>query len=43
MRFATVKKLDVQALLTLHRTQRLLVKQRTQTVNSLRGQSRSSG
>ena len=43
MRFAAVKELDVQALLTLHRTRRLLVKQRTQTVNSLRGQCAEFG
>ena len=37
MRFAAVKDLDAQALQSLHRTRRLLVKQRTQMLNSLRG------
>ena len=43
MRFAVVKSLGAQALLSLHRTRRLLVKQRTQMVNSLRGQCAEFG
>ena len=38
MRFAARKEVDVQAMLALHRTRRLLIKQRTQMLNSLRGQ-----
>ena len=43
MRFAALKDLDVQAMLTLHRSRRLLIKQRTQTINSLRGQCAEFG
>ena len=43
MRFAAVKGLDAQALQSLHRTRRLLVKQRTQILNSLRGQCAEFG
>ena len=43
MRFAALKDVDVQAMLALHRTRRLLIKQRTQTINSLRGQCAEFG
>ena len=43
MRFAALKDLDMQAMLALHRTRRLLIKQRTQTINSLRGQCAEFG
>ena len=43
MRFAALKDLDVQAMLALHRSRRLLIKQRTQTINSLRGQCAEFG
>ena len=43
MRFAVVKNEDIQAMLCLHRTRRLLVKQRTQMINSLRGQCTEFG
>ena len=43
MRFAALKELDVQAMLALHRSRRLLIKQRTQTINSLRGQCAEFG
>ena len=43
MRFAKVKTVDDQAVLTLHRTRRLLTKQRTQLSNSLRGQCAKFG
>ena len=38
MRFVEVKTPDQQAILALHRTRDLVVRQRTQTVNMLRGQ-----
>lgn len=37
MRFVPVKRLDDQAVLVLHKTRDLLVKQRTQQINALRG------
>jgi transposase len=37
MRFAPIKSADQQAVLMLHKTRELLVKQRTMTVNALRG------
>jgi len=37
MRFAAVKTVEQQALLTLHRIGNMLVRQRTQRVNGLRG------
>ena len=43
MRFAAVKTQETQALLSLHRTRQLLVKQRTQLINSLRGQCAEFG
>lgn len=43
MRFAALKDVDVQAMLSLHRTRRLLIKQRTQMINSLRGQCAEFG
>ncbi len=43
MRFAAVKTEEIQAMLSLHRTRRLLIKQRTQMVNSLRGQCTEFG
>ncbi len=43
MRFAALKEVDVQAMLALHRTRRLLIKQRTQMINSLRGQCAEFG
>ena len=43
MRFAKVKTAEDQAMLTLHRTRRLLIKQRTQRGNSLRGQGAEFG
>ena len=43
MRFAKVKTVEEQAMLTLHRTRRLLIKQRTQLRNSLRGQCAEFG
>lgn len=38
MRFVPIKSEEQQATLTLHRTRELLIKQRTMTVNALRGQ-----
>lgn len=38
MRFVEVKTADQQAILALHRTRDLVVRQRTQTINMLRGQ-----
>jgi transposase len=38
MRFVPVKSREQQAILSLHRTRALLVKQRTQLVNTIRGQ-----
>ena len=43
MRFAKVKTAKDQAVLTLHRTRRLLIKQRTRLGNSLRGQCAELG
>ena len=43
MRFAALKEVDVQAMLALHRTRRMLIKQRTQMINSLRGQCAEFG
>ena len=43
IRFAALKDLDVQAMLALHRSRRLLIKQRPQTINSLRGQCAEFG
>ena len=43
MRFAALKDVEVQAMLALHRTRRLLIKQRTQMINSLRGQCAEFG
>ena len=43
MRFAAVKSKDAQGMLSLHRTRKLLVKQRTQMVNSIRGQCAEFG
>ena len=43
MRFVPVKSPEQQAALALHRTRDLLVKQRTQLVNMIRGRSPSSG
>ena len=37
MRFVSVKSRDQQAALSMHRTRDLLVKQRTQVVNMMRG------
>lgn len=37
MRFVPVKSLDQQAILTLHRTRELLIRQRTQLANAVRG------
>jgi transposase len=37
MRFASIKSADQQAVLMLHKTRQLLVKQRTMTINALRG------
>jgi len=37
MRFVPVKTIDQQAVLMLHRTRDLLIRQRTQTINALRG------
>jgi transposase len=37
MRFAAVKGAEQQAILMLHRTRELLIKQRTMSVNALRG------
>ncbi len=42
MRFVPIKSADQQAVLMLHKTRELLVKQRTMTVNALRGHLRSS-
>ncbi len=41
MRFVPVKSADQQAVLMLHKTRELLVKQRTMSVNALRGHCRS--
>jgi transposase len=38
MRFVAVKSLDQQSMLALHRTRDLLIRQRTQLVNMIRGQ-----
>ncbi|MEH6523369.1 MAG: hypothetical protein V7775_19375 [Sulfitobacter sp.] len=38
MRFVEIKTLDQQAILSVHRTRDLVVRQRTQTVNMLRAQ-----
>ena len=43
MRFAALTYLDVQAMLTQHHSRRLLIKQRTQTINSLRGRCAEFG
>lgn len=43
MWFAALKDVDVQAMLSLHRTRHLLFKQRTQMINSLRGESGEFG
>ncbi len=37
MRFVPIKSLDQQAILTLHRTRELLIRQRTQLANAVRG------
>ena len=41
MRFVPIKSADQQAVLMLHKTRELLVKQRTMTVNALPGMSRN--
>ena len=43
MRFAALQDVEVQARLALHRTRRLLIKQHTQTITSLRGQCAEFG
>ena len=43
MRFVPIKTEEQQAVLIMHRTRELLVRQRTQVVNALRGHWRSSG